>query len=312
MRSGVGKPENAGGLRGASGPGELWETQRGMMDGSHARHCEKIIVRCCQVRQCGGRPKPWKNKGPGSSVWRAPACLRSPEPLRIYMRRSRVNCSEFLRWVQSRGRCCLILHNKHTVSTHSSLFQRTASQKCQRIWTGYKSKSQNKPIIVCFIVKQLRGERRESCFNRNIWRIFKRKHMEAVWQHMPILGLYILHRHGAFFLNRAGGSPRKTWKFHTFLQLPVSLGNDLYWISFSGNVRALLAAGGLRGLFIKLDLVFTVVDGQKPRCVKAATAPDFLFFFVNEQCPVGSLGLAELPPCTSKYGLTLHTRWGLD
>lgn len=158
------------------------------MDGSHARHCEKIIVRCCQVRQCGGRPKPWKNKGPGSSVWRALACLRSPEPLRIYMRRSRVNCSEFLRWVQSRGRCCLILHNKHTASTHSSLFQRTASQKWQRIWSGYKSKSQNKPIIVCFIVKQLRGE---SCFNRNIWRIFKKEtHGSSMTAHANIGFIY--------------------------------------------------------------------------------------------------------------------------
>lgn len=280
------------------------------MDGSHARHCEKIIVRCCQVRQCGGRPKPWKNKGPGSSVWRAPACLRSPEPLRIYMRRSRVNCSEFLRWVQSRGRCCLILHNKHTASTHSSLFQRTASQKWQRIWSGYKSKSQNKPIIVCFIVKQLRGE---SCFNRNIWRIFKRKRMEAVWQHMPILGLYILHRHGAFFLNRAGGSPRKTWNFHTFLQLPVSLENDWYWISFSGNVHA--CSPSCRRLKRPLHQARPCLHSSwwtKAKMCQGCYVSWFFFFFVNEQCPLGSLGLAELPPCTSKYGLTLHTRWGLD
>lgn len=281
------------------------------MDGSHARHCEKIIVRCCQVRQCGGRPKPWKNKGPGSSVWRAPACLRSPEPLRIYMRRSRVNCSEFLRWVQSRGRCCLILHNKHTASTHSSLFQRTASQKWQRIWSGYKSKSQNKPIIVCFIVKQLRGE---SCFNRNIWRIFKRKRMEAVWQHMPILGLYILHRHGAFFLNRAGGSPRKTWNFHTFLQLPVSLENDWYWISFSGNVRA--CSPSCRRLKRPLHQARPRLHSSwwtKAKMCQGCYVSWFFFFFCKWTVPSRLSGLGRTAPVYIKVrpDLAYQMRFGL-
>lgn len=131
---GMGEPEFA---RGASGGGCFVETGRhgrGMMDGSHASHCEKIIARCRQLRQCGGQPKPRENKEPGSPARRAPN-------LHIYMWRSRVNCSEFLRRVQSGGRCCFILHNKHTVSTHSSPFPRNMNQRCNRGLRSYKSET---------------------------------------------------------------------------------------------------------------------------------------------------------------------------
>ena len=114
--------------------GETGRHGRGMMDGSHASHCEKIIARCRQLRQCGGQPKPRENKGPGSLCVseRWPAC--GAPNLHIYMRRSRVNCSEFLRWVQSGGCCCFILHNKHAVSTHSSPFLRNSNQRCEKFF----------------------------------------------------------------------------------------------------------------------------------------------------------------------------------
>ncbi len=135
----TGKPEYARGLRGASGGGArgcLGETGRHgrrMMDGSHASHCEKIIVRCRQLRQCGGQPKPQENKGPGSPCVSECRPARGAPNLHIYMRRSRVNCSEFLRWVQSGGRCCFILHNKHTVSSHSAPFPRNLNQRCKKV-----------------------------------------------------------------------------------------------------------------------------------------------------------------------------------
>lgn len=78
-------------------------------------------------------------------------------------------------------------------------------------------------------------------------------------------------------------------------------------------VRALLAAGGLRGLFIKLDLVFTVVDGQKPRCVKAAMSPDFLFFFCKWTVPSQLSGLGRTAPVYIKVrpDLAYQMRFGL-
>lgn len=48
--------------------GEAGRHGRGMMDGSHASHCEKIIAKCRQLRQRGGQPKPRDNKDPGS-LW---------------------------------------------------------------------------------------------------------------------------------------------------------------------------------------------------------------------------------------------------
>lgn len=112
-------------------PGEAGRHSRGMMDGSHASHCEKIIARCRQPRQCGSWPMPWENKDSESQCVseRRPAC--GAPNLHIYMRRSRVNCSEFLRWVQSGGCCCFILHNKHTVSTHSPPFPRILNERCR-------------------------------------------------------------------------------------------------------------------------------------------------------------------------------------
>jgi len=74
----------------------------------------------------GQSPKRTKAKDPWVSE-RRPACW-APK-LHIYMRRSRVNCSEFLCWVQSRGCCCFILHNKHPTSTH---FQQDLYPKMQR------------------------------------------------------------------------------------------------------------------------------------------------------------------------------------
>lgn len=100
-----------GGHRGGA-LGEAGRHGRGMMDGSHASHCERIIARCRQLRQCGGQPKPWENKGPGSLCVSECRPARGAPNLHIYMRRWRVNCSEFLRWVQSGGCCCFILHNK--------------------------------------------------------------------------------------------------------------------------------------------------------------------------------------------------------
>lgn len=47
-----------GGRAAAGCSGETGRHGRGMMDGSHASHCEKIIARCRQLRQRGGRPKP--------------------------------------------------------------------------------------------------------------------------------------------------------------------------------------------------------------------------------------------------------------
>lgn len=55
------------------------------------------------------------------------------------MRCSRVNCSKFLRWAQSGGCCCFILHNKHTVSTHSSLFPWNLNQRCKKVLSPCKS-----------------------------------------------------------------------------------------------------------------------------------------------------------------------------
>lgn len=119
--------------------GEAGRHRRGMMDGSHASHCEKIIVRCRQLKQCGSQPMPWENKDlEFLCVSECRSACGAPN-LHIYMRRSRVNCSEFLRWVQSGGCCCFILHNKHTVSTHSSLLPRILNQRCEKVLGSCKS-----------------------------------------------------------------------------------------------------------------------------------------------------------------------------
>lgn len=77
-------------------------------------------------------------------------------------------------------------------------------------------------------------------------------------------------------LSDIGGSLRKTWKFHTFHQLSCMFGEDLYLIQLLRKkfmcVRS--AAGELGGPFNKPDLILTVVDGQKPKCVRVATVPD--------------------------------------
>lgn len=144
----AGKPEHAPGLRGASGGdcghegGALEKAgrhRRGMMDGSHANHCEKIIVRCRQLRLCGSQPMPWENKEPESLCVSESSSACGAPNIQSYMRRSRVNCSEFLRWVQSGGCCCFILHNKHNVSTHSSRFPRILNQRCKKVLGSCKS-----------------------------------------------------------------------------------------------------------------------------------------------------------------------------
>lgn len=137
----AGKPEHAQASRGASGGGcgheggalgEAGRHRRGMMDGSHASHCEKIIVRCRQLRLCGSQPMPWENKEPESlCVSESQSACGAPN-VHSYMRRSRVNCSEFLRWVQSGGCCCFILHNKHSVSTHSIPVSKDLKPKMQK------------------------------------------------------------------------------------------------------------------------------------------------------------------------------------
>lgn len=163
----AGKPEYAqgsgmkgeGGGGGGGALGEAGRHGRGMMDGSHASHCEKIIVRCRQLRLCGSRPMPRENKEPESPCVSESRSACGAPNLHIYMRRSRVNCSEFLRWVQSGGCCCFILHNKHTVSTHSSLFPEILNQRrAKKVLGSCKSvtlvrqnsstKSSNRLIIV--------------------------------------------------------------------------------------------------------------------------------------------------------------------
>ncbi|KAK5855808.1 hypothetical protein PBY51_007450 [Eleginops maclovinus] len=52
--------------------GEPGRHRTGMMDGSHASNCEKIIARCRQLRQGGGQPKPRENKETGSPASGAP------------------------------------------------------------------------------------------------------------------------------------------------------------------------------------------------------------------------------------------------
>lgn len=102
MHSRAGKPECAWGSRGASGGAGGVEGRvamegagrhgRGMMDGSHASHCEKIIAKCRQLRKSGGQPKPRDNKDPGSLRVSErvsaglPAC--GAPNLHIYMQRS--------------------------------------------------------------------------------------------------------------------------------------------------------------------------------------------------------------------------------
>lgn len=129
----VNLPAESRGRRGGCS-GETGRHGRGMMDGSHASHCEKIIARCRQLRQCGGRPKGPGEQRPRIPVWVSAGPARGAPNLHIYMRRSRVNCSEFLRWVQSGGCCCFILHNKHAVFTHSSPFPRKLKRRWNKVF----------------------------------------------------------------------------------------------------------------------------------------------------------------------------------
>lgn len=81
---------------------------------------------------------------------------------------------------------------------------------------------------------------------------------------------------GFRLVNCCGGSLRKTHKFHTFLQVPRVFWEKIcIWFSFLGEkMRALSAAAEPRGPFNKPDLILTVVNGQKPRCVRVATVAD--------------------------------------
>lgn len=78
---------------------------------------------------------------------------------------------------------------------------------------------------------------------------------------------------------------------------PRVLGKDLYLIQLSrgGKMRALSAAAEPRGPFNKPDLILTVVNGQKPRCVRVATVADLS----QTSGALSSLGRAG--PCTSKW-----------
>lgn len=116
MHTGVTKLQ-CGGVRDVPRRGWLGGTgrhRRGMMDGSHASHCEKITARCRQLRQHGGWPKARENKGPGSLCVSERRPAHRASNVHIYMRCWRVNCSEFLRWVQS-GSCCVLFYITNTL-----------------------------------------------------------------------------------------------------------------------------------------------------------------------------------------------------
>ena len=243
------------------------------MDGSHASHCEKIIAKCRQLRQRGGQPKPRDNKEPGSlSEW-APSCPRSPN-LHIYMQRSRVNCIEFLRWVQSGGCCCFILHNKHTVSTHALCVSK--NPKAKRL-NQRSFRFMNKSWIIGIFVSSFRNDR-----NRRNFIIVKKNPQNrggrgrSIHNDIGFISSMLSWELSSYNLHFCPPPPGKTWKFHTFLWLPCVFGKLFVFDCASQEMSmcAFSAAGELRGPFNTPDLILTVVDGQKPKCVRVATVPD--------------------------------------
>lgn len=207
--------------------GEIGRHGREMMDGSHASHCEKIIARCRQLRQCGGKPKPRENKRPRiPCVWvSAGLPARGAPNLHIYMWRSRVNCSEFLRWVQSGGRCCFILHNKHTVST---LFPRNLKQKCKKVLRENSSSQENK-----FDVMRLREKYKQSYHKDNYGESMLRTNGSSRLILANISVIYSVLSQSVRLINCIGGSLKKTWRFRTFPRLACVFGKRFVFDSAS-------------------------------------------------------------------------------
>ena len=199
-----------------------------MMDGSHASHCEKIIARCRQLRQRGGRPKPRERTNTQDP------CVSEPAEPRTFI----FTCdARELIAVNSCAGCkvgavvALFYITNTPFSPHSSPFPRNLNQKNiffkNARQKGFqilaKSTVSTLLIIACFVVAGVKKKKKASFYQKDNYG----ESWKCIWF------IYSGLSRGFRLINCSGGSPRKTYKFHTFLQLACVFGKRFLFDSAS-------------------------------------------------------------------------------